>query len=59
MEILTTREKQFQEIIKVFQPQKVPFPETTDLLLYYYYNLDYNGKKEEEHKLQAWSQCMD
>ena len=59
MEILTTREEQFKEILKIFDPKKVPFPEYSDLLLYYYYNLDYTGKKEEEHKLEAWSNWME
>lgn len=29
-----------------------------DLLLLYYYNLEYSGRREEEHKLSAWNQWI-
>jgi hypothetical protein len=44
--------------MKVFHPKKPKFPELDDLLVYYYYNLDYSSKKEEEHKLEAWEEWV-
>lgn len=58
MEILTAKETKFFEILKVFHPRHDLEPEIDELILYYKYNLDYTGKKEEEHKLQAWEKCL-
>ena len=56
MELTLEKNKKFIEKMKVFHPKKPKFVELDDLLVYYYYNLDYSSKKEEEHKLEAWGE---
>jgi len=50
--------QKFIEKIKWFHPRQVKFPDSEEILLYYYYNLDYNCRKEEEHKLEAWNKWI-
>ena len=58
MEIQLDNDIQFIEKYRPLDSKKLKFPQFEDILFYYNYNLDYNGKNEEEHKLQSWNEWI-